>query len=97
MFESSRPDTQQLLEMIGELYSIEADIRGKAADERLRVRQERTKPLLAQFDATIKAKLATLSTKSKLTKAINYSLNHWGGAHVLLRGLTLPPDPVHQN
>jgi transposase len=71
------PDTQQLLEMIGELYSIEADIRGKAPDERLRVRQEKTKPLLAKFEATIRAKLATLSTKSALAKAINYSLNHW--------------------
>jgi hypothetical protein len=71
------PDTQQLLEMIGELYSIEADIRGKAPDERLRSRQEKTKPLLAKLEATIRAKLATLSTKSALAKAINYSLNHW--------------------
>ncbi|SAL83682.1 transposase IS66 [Caballeronia terrestris] len=63
--------------MIGELYSIEADIRGKAPDERLRLRQEKTRPLLTKFEATIRAKLATLSTKSALAKAINYSLNHW--------------------
>jgi transposase len=70
-------DTQQLLEMIGELYSIEADIRGKAPDERLRFRQEKSKPLLAKLEETIRVKLATLSTKSALAKAINYSLNHW--------------------
>jgi hypothetical protein len=63
--------------MIGELYSIEADIRGKAPDERLRFRQEKSKPLLAKLEATIRVKLATLSTKSSLAKAINYSLNHW--------------------
>jgi transposase len=63
--------------MIGELYSIEADIRGKAPDERLRFRQEKSKPLLAKLEATIRVKLATLSTKSALAKAINYSLNHW--------------------
>jgi hypothetical protein len=63
--------------MIGELYSIEADIRGKAPDERLRFRQEKTRPLLTKLEATIRAKLATLSTKSALAKAINYSLNHW--------------------
>ncbi len=68
---------RKLLEMIGELYSIEADIRGKAPDERLRVRQEKSKPLLVKFETTIRAKLATLSTKSALTAAINYSLNHW--------------------
>ncbi len=63
--------------MIGELYSIEADIRGKPPDERLRVRQEKSKPLLNTFESTIRAKLATLSKKSTLTGAINYSLNHW--------------------
>ena len=71
------PDTQKLLEMIGELYSIEASIRGQPPDERLRVRQEKSKPLLATFESTIRAKLATLSKKSPLTGAINYSLNHW--------------------
>nr|WP_234775249.1 IS66 family transposase [Paraburkholderia tropica] len=71
------PDTQKLLEMIGELYGIEAGIRGKPPDERLRVRQEKSKPLLATFESTIRAKLATLSKKSTLTGAINYSLNHW--------------------
>jgi transposase len=71
------PDTQKLLEMIGELYSIEADIRGKPPDERLRVRQEKSKPLLATFESTIRAKLATLSKKSDLAGAINYWLNHW--------------------
>lgn len=63
--------------MIGELYSIEADIRGKPPDERLRTRQEKSKPLLNTFESTIRAKLATLSKKSTLTGAINYSLNHW--------------------
>jgi transposase/uncharacterized small protein (DUF1192 family) len=71
------PDTQKLLEMIGELYSIEAGIRGKPPDERLRVRQEKSKPLLATFESTIRAKLAMLSKKAALTGAINYSLNHW--------------------
>ncbi|MEX3606411.1 MAG: transposase, partial [Burkholderia sp.] len=70
-------DTQTLLAMIGERYGIEADIRGKPPDERLRVRQEKAKPLLATCEAKIRGKLATLSTKSTLVKAINYSLNHW--------------------
>ncbi|MEX3606015.1 MAG: transposase domain-containing protein [Burkholderia sp.] len=41
-------DTQTLLTMIGERYGIEADIRGKPPDKRLRVRQEKAKPLLAK-------------------------------------------------
>jgi hypothetical protein len=63
--------------MLGELYSIEAEIRGKPAAERLRVRQEKSKPLLIAFETKIRAKVATLSRKSDLAGAINYSLNRW--------------------
>ncbi|KVF64855.1 MULTISPECIES: IS66 family transposase [Burkholderia cepacia complex] len=70
-------ETKRLLEMIGELYSIEADIRGKPPDERKRVRHEKSKPLLEAFEARIRGKLATLSRKSELAGAIQYSLNHW--------------------
>ena len=41
------------------------------------MRQDKSKPLLATFESTIRAKLATLSRKSALAGAINYSLNHW--------------------
>jgi hypothetical protein len=38
--------TKQWLDMIGDLYEIEAAIRGKPPDERRRVRQEKSNPLL---------------------------------------------------
>ncbi len=63
--------------MIGELYGVEADIRGKPAAERLRVRQEKSVPLLTAIKAWMTDKLATLSKKSELAKAIRYSLNQW--------------------
>ena len=69
--------TRQVLELIGELYGIEADIRGKPAAERLRVRQQKSLPLLAAIKTWMTDKLATLSTKSDLAKAIRYSLNQW--------------------
>lgn len=74
---TSTDETQKLLEMIGEFYGIDADIRGKPPDERQRVRREKSKPLLDAFEAKIRAKLATLSRKSELAGAIQYSLNHW--------------------
>ncbi|MEX3606723.1 MAG: transposase, partial [Burkholderia sp.] len=58
-------------------------------DERLRVRQEKVKPLLATFEATIREKLAPLSIKSMLAKAIHYALNPWaalGRKHYLFVG-----------
>ena len=69
--------TQKALDYIGELYGIEASIRGKPPAERLRVRQEKAKPLLETYGAWLRAKLQTLSTKSDTAKAINYSLNQW--------------------
>jgi transposase len=64
-----------VLELIGELYGIEAGIRGEPAAERLRVRQEKSLQLLATIKAWMTDKLATLSRKSELSKAIRYSLN----------------------
>ena len=69
--------TTKALNTIGELYAIEASIRGKPPDERLRVRQEKSKPLLQTYGAWLKAKLETLSAKSDTTKAIKYTLNQW--------------------
>jgi len=69
--------TTQLLDRIGELYGIEAEIRGKPADERLRVRQEKSKPLLVTLEKLMREKLATLWAKAPLVEAINYSLNRW--------------------
>ncbi|OJB39170.1 hypothetical protein BGV57_21355 [Burkholderia ubonensis] len=54
-----------------------AEIRGQPAAERLRVRREKSAPLLAAIKAWMTDKLATLSKKSELAKAIRYSLNQW--------------------
>ena len=77
--------THKALHYIGALYGIEADIRGKPVAERLRVRQEKAKPLLETYGAWLGAKRQTLSAKSETAKAINYSLNQW-------RALTLYCD-----
>jgi transposase len=69
--------TKDVLDMIGELYGIEASIRGSPANERLRVRQEKSKPLLATIETWMQTTLAKLSKKSETAKAINYSLNQW--------------------
>ncbi|WP_063534147.1 IS66 family transposase [Burkholderia sp. MSMB1589WGS] len=69
--------TRQVLELIGELYGIEVDIRGQPAAERLRVRREKSAPLLVIIKTWMTDKLATLSKKSELAKAIRYSLNQW--------------------
>jgi transposase len=67
----------EALRRIGELYAIEAEIRGKPPDERWRVRQERTRPLMDDFELWLRSTLSMVSQKGDTAKAINYSLNQW--------------------
>jgi len=67
----------EALRRIGELYGIEATIRGKPPDERRRVRQELARPLVDAFEAWLRLILATVSQKSETAKAISYALNQW--------------------
>lgn len=77
--EKARPSplTAEALRRIGELYAIEETIRGKPPDERLRVRQARSKPLLEAMEAWLRATAQTLSRKSDTTAAILNALNRW--------------------
>jgi transposase len=63
--------------MIGRLYAVEADIRGRPPDERRRVRQTRAGPELESLHAWLHATLTTVSKKSELAVAIRYALSRW--------------------
>jgi transposase len=71
------PIAAEALERIGALYALEADIRGRAAEQRCRVRQARAGPLLDHLHAWLLATLAKLSKKSELAGAIRYALSRW--------------------
>lgn len=51
----------QALRRIGELYAIEAAMRGKPPDERRRVRQEQARPLFDAFEIWLRSTLGTVS------------------------------------
>lgn len=71
------PTTTEALRRIGELYAIEAQIRGQPPDERKRIRQAQARPLLDSFEVWLRERMLTLSTQSDTAKAINYLLNQW--------------------
>ena len=71
------PTTIEALRRIGELYAIEAQIRGQPPDARQRIRQQQSRPLLDSLEVWLRERLLTLSTQSDTTKAINYMLNQW--------------------
>jgi len=78
------PIATEALTRIAELYRIEAEIRGRSAEERHRVRQQRTRPLVEALEPWLRAKLQLISQKTKLAEAIRYALSRWQGLYLFL-------------
>lgn len=71
------PLAAEAMERIGRLYAIEAEIRGRPPDERLKVRQTRARPILESLHQWFEASLAKVSKKSETASAIRYALGRW--------------------
>lgn len=69
--------TTEALKRFGELYAIEAEIRGSPAAERLAVRRERSVPLMASLNIWWREQAATHSSVSGLKEAFTYLKNNW--------------------
>ena len=68
---------KEALERIAALYAIEEEIRGRSAEERRAVRNQRSKPLLESLKKWFEETLGKLSKKSDTTRAIHYALDRW--------------------
>jgi hypothetical protein len=75
----SAPIAAEALARIADLYAIEAEIRGRSADERRAVRQEKTRPLVDALKPWLEAQLSIVSQKSTIAEAIRYALTRWSG------------------
>jgi transposase len=78
------PLAEEALRRIAELYAIEADVRGRTADERRAVRQELSRPLVEALHIWLTETLDRISGRSALAQAIRYALNHWDGLILFL-------------
>lgn len=65
------------LNHIQKLYRIETQIKDKSADEKQRIRQQQSLPLLNQFKVWLDKSIDNVPPKTALGKAITYSLNQW--------------------
>ena len=73
------PIAAEALQRIQALYAVEAEIRGRSAEQRCHARQERSQPILAALKPWLEARLAEVSQKSVLAGAIRYALGRWPG------------------
>ena len=78
------PIAAEALSRIAALYRIEGEIRGRPAEERRTIRQQRSRPLVEAFAPWLREKLSLISQKTKLAEAIRYGLARWSGLCLFL-------------
>jgi transposase len=78
------PIASEALARIAAFYRIEVEIRGRPAEERRTVRQQRSRPLVEALEPWLREKLSLISQKSKLAEAIRYALARWPGLCLFL-------------
>jgi transposase len=78
------PLAEEALRRIAALYAVEIDLRGQPAEDRQRVRQQQSRPLVEAMHAWLNETLGRISGRSALAQAIRYALNHWEGLILFL-------------
>ena len=78
------PIASEALARIAALYRVEGEIRGRPAEERRAIRQERSRPLVEAFEPWLREKLSLISQKTELADAIRYALARWSGLCLFL-------------
>jgi transposase len=82
------PIASEALQLIASLYPCREQIHGHSAEARRAVRQEKSRPILQNFEPWLRAKLGLISQKTKPAEAIRYALYRWDGlCHFVEDGL----------
>jgi hypothetical protein len=89
-------EVRHVLETLRAVYRTDARARASAPDERLRVHQTESGPLMAGLEAWLRQQFAahTVEPNSGLGEAITYMLKHWAKLTLFLR---VPGAPLDNN
>jgi transposase len=74
---NASPVATQAIQRIAWLYRIEADARDMTAQQRLKMRQDRSRPLCEALHIWLQLERKRVPEGSGIAKAIDYSLNRW--------------------
>jgi len=92
---NASPVAAQAIQRIALLYRIEADARHLTSEERLQMRQERSKPLWEELHVWLQLERLRVPTGTPIAKAIDYSLKIWDGLSRFLTDGDVPVDNNH--
>ena len=71
------PIAAEAVERIDAIFAIERAINGATPQERVRIRHERSQPLIIELQTWLREQRARISKHSETGKAIDYSLKRW--------------------
>ena len=83
------------LEQIARVYDIEREVKELLADERRRIRQEKSKPLLDALHQWMILNRQKITDGTAMAKALDYSLRRWSALTRFLCDGQLPVDNNH--
>ena len=83
---------EQACAYISQLYDIEREIKMLEADERLKIRQARSKPLAIKFHEWMLLQRRKITDGTATAKALDYSLKRWTALTQFLDDAQLPID-----
>ena len=92
------PVAAEALRRIGELYAIEARIRGQSPALRMAERRTFSKPLVEKLKVWLEQQLSRAPRRGKLADAIRYALSRWDGLTRFLHDgrIELDTNPVER-
>jgi len=77
---------------ISQLYGVEREVKQLSGDERLQIRQAKSKPLVRAFHQWMLLQRQKITDGSATAKALDYSLKRWGALTRFLDDGQLPID-----
>ncbi|MER1021606.1 IS66 family transposase [Pseudomonas aeruginosa] len=89
------PVAQRALEQIAHVYEIERELKASSAEERQRLRQERSKPLLDALHAWLLLTRQKVTDGTATARALDYSLRRWQALTRFVGDGHLPVDNNH--
>jgi hypothetical protein len=93
LFENNKsPMAQQALQFIQQLYEIEREVKNLSSEERLAIRQTRSKPIAELMHKWLLAHRPNISDGSAGAKAMDYTLKRWDALTRFLADAQLPID-----
>jgi len=92
------PVAAEALRRIGELYVVEARVRGQSSAHRVAERRSFSRPIVQALHAWLEAQLPRVAGRSTLAEAIRYALSRWEGLTRFLHDgrIELDTNPVER-